>query len=397
MRAIFGFTQIVPCIILIAMAVSIAFFLGADNRNQLLIGVMCFSPLILLKYPSLYPQDTIIILFCGAIILFPILFHPETMRWSTVLYSVMFCLTFMGYNRLLINGGLTREHYQTLLVYFIYAYAAVLLIQQFCVLTNTPIFNISNYDPQTPWKLNSLTSEPSHSARVVALLMYSYINIKEAITKRRYVFKEDFKIDKWVWIAFLWTMVSMGSGSAFLFLLIVLLNFVHFKTLIPVFALVGGLLIIVETIDGTRAMDRTYKTATAVLTLDEKAIIKADHSASARIVPAMICIKRINLFETNAWFGHGIDNVSTFMSKQFPGVKKGYTAGGMAAFIFEYGIIAFLLFLIFSWKACIKRLNPIDMLFYFFMIFVFGVNNQFVWLAILLLYTNKYFLNKQYQ
>ena len=116
-------------IILISIAVSPAFALGEGNRNLLLIGVMGVSPIIVITYFRIYRSDIWLLLFMLTIVVNPLVNHPESMRWSTVLYSMMFCLTFMAYNRLLTMDTLSIEHYYKLLRYLMYAYFIVLLIQ----------------------------------------------------------------------------------------------------------------------------------------------------------------------------------------------------------------------------------------------------------------------------
>lgn len=153
------------------MATAPAFALGEGDRNLLLIWVMGVSPLIVIARFRFDKNDVLSLLFLASIIIFPLIFHPESMRWSTVLYSWMFGLTFIAYKQLLQLNYFTIEPYLKLLKALLLAYFAVLLIQQFCVLTGLPVFNVSNYSPAEPWKLNSLAAEPSHSARIVALLM----------------------------------------------------------------------------------------------------------------------------------------------------------------------------------------------------------------------------------
>ena len=102
------------------------------------------------------------------------------MRWSTVLYSCMFCLYFISLSHLFSFSNISQSGILKLLKYILIAYAIVLFIQQICVLLGIPIINLSNYDIRQPWKLNSLMSEPEHSGRMVALLMYSYLSIKSA-------------------------------------------------------------------------------------------------------------------------------------------------------------------------------------------------------------------------
>lgn len=299
----------------------------------------------------------------------------------------------MAYQRLLRQNKFKIKYYQKLLRYLIYAYFLVLLLQQFCVLSGLPIFNISNYNPLEPWKLNALAAEPSHSARIMALLMFCYITISELIRKRKYNFKTSIKRDKWVWLAFAWTMVTMGSGTAFLFIFIILLKFIRLKKLVPVVIIGLSLFFLIDHFE-LKAFDRTKNVFLATLTLDEEKIIEADHSASIRIVPFLILAKKIEIASWNGLFGNGIDKVGTFLYEFLPGITEGTTSGGILAHWFEYGFITFSLFIIFSFFAIYQTKNFFNIIFWFFLVFLGGINNQITWLCILLLFTNKYFFNQ---
>ena len=378
-------------LILFAMAISPAFALGEGNRNLFLIGVMSISPIIILRFFEFDKLDLLLLLFLITIAIFPSLLHPDTMRWSTVLYSIMFGLTFIAYKQMLRQNNFTVLKYYKTLKFLIFAYFIVLLIQQFCVLTGLPVFNLSNYNVATPWKLNSLAAEPSHSDRIVGILMYSYITIKEKLLNRSYELTKDSRKDKWVWIAFIWTMITMGSGTAFLFITIFLLKFVNFKNFKPLF-IIGIILLTLVVYFENIAFDRTLNTTIATLTLDETTIIEADHSASVRITPFIILIKMVELSSTNAWFGHGVDYVSTFLSDYMPGVGEGFTGGGLFQLWLEYGFIAFCLFVLFTFKTVFIKGKYLTIVFWFLLVFLYGINNQIVWLCIILLFTNNYFL-----
>jgi hypothetical protein len=380
-------------LILIALTVSPAFALGEGNRNLLLIGVMGLSPVVILYFGKFNRINLWLALFIVSIIIIPLIHQPQSMRWSTVLYTVMFSFTFMAYQKLLNQSYFTPYNYFKTLKFLILAYFVVLVVQQFCVLTGLPIINISNYNPLTPWKLNALAAEPSHSARIVALLMYCYITIKEVVFQRKYNFKIDIKKDKLVWIAFVWTMITMGSGTAFLFLVIVLLKFIRFKNLLPIFIMVGGIFILVSFLE-ISSFERTYKTAVATLTLDEATIIKADHSASIRIVPFMILGKMTSITTWDGWFGHGIDYVSTFLSDVLPGVKEKISGGGLLQLWIEYGFLSFALFVVFSLSATFRKGDYLSIIFWIMLVLFNNVNSQIIWLAIILLYSN-YFFNKR--
>lgn len=378
-------------IILISMAISPAFALGEGNRNLLLIGIMCISPIVVLIYPRMDGNDFLLLLFMVCIILFPLMNHPESMRWSTVLYSCMFCLTFMAYQRLLNLGSLTIETYIKIIKYLLYSYFIVLVIQQICVLTGLPIFNLANYDSFEPWKLNSLASEPSHSARIVALLMFCYITIKEIIFDKAYLFNDNFREDKWIWLAFIWTMVTMGSSTAFLFLPLVLLKFVRLRNVIPLMMILYGIYYLID-IFGLVSLERTYRVFIATLSLDEYKIIQADHSAAMRIVPSLICAKMIGLSTMNDWFGHGIDYATSFLYRLVPGIIPGTSGGGWLAFVLEYGVIAGLIFLFFSFVTSFNRRDYLTIAFWLLLVVLNGINSQITWLAIILLFTNTHFI-----
>lgn len=105
-------TQLINLIIIL-LAVSPAFALNEEtNRNNLLIVAMCFSPLILLSTPIIKRKvDIPLIILCGMIILFPALFHPETIRWTTMIYSCLFILFCLALSHTLSISRYTNENF----------------------------------------------------------------------------------------------------------------------------------------------------------------------------------------------------------------------------------------------------------------------------------------------
>lgn len=380
-------------LIIISFSTSISLFIGNAGMNLFLIAIMAMSPIILLtSLKSIGKIDLFLILFMLLIIFSPLINHPETMRWSTVLYSCMFVVTFITYKQLLSNNVFTLTEFEILIRYLIYAYAIVLIIQQLCVLLGLPIFNISNYSPTEPWKLNSLTSEPSHSARIVGLLMFCYILIKEMVLKKKYDFKNDFNLDRLVWVCFLWTMITMGSGTAFLFIFIVFSIFLSFRNILSLIFLLLIFLVLINFFNIT-AFDRTINVFLATLTLDTTKIIETDPSASVRIVPFIIIAQLVDFVSFNDWFGYGVDYVKSIFSNvvDIGGLPEGWTGGGMFQIWLDFGLLAFIIFVIFSFSATFIKQNILSIVFWFFLVLMYGVNNQIVWITIILLYTIKYF------
>lgn len=374
---------------LIAIATSPAFALDESNRNMLLVLVMGVSPFVILRYLEVDKIDLTLTILCGFNILSTLLFHPESVRWISMLFTVGYCLFFMAYNRLLRHAVLEIPDYMQILKFLIYAYTVVLLIQQFCVLVGLPVFMQGNVDVNQ-WKLNSLTSEPSHSVRFIALMMYSYLTMQMKIAPES-SFSTLFKGNKWLWAAFLWSMVTVNSGTAYLFLAIVLFKFVKIKYIFRLIPLVV-VIIILGYLFGITAFERTANLAMATLTLNESAIFYADPSGSYRIIPMIACAKMIDLATIDGWFGHGVDYVAIQMSSFSKFFRGG--GGGVLHQAVEYGFISFLIFTGFSFFMTFNKRDYLSILFWVFMCLNEGINMQLTWAAIVFLYTNKIMMKR---
>lgn len=392
MSLFFVRNKIILLLLLILLAVSPAFALGEGNRNLLLIGIMGLSPFFLLFYPIIIPKiDIPLIGLCTMMCCFPAIFHPDTLRWNTILYSCMYCCFFMSFTRILYNSDFSIVDLKKILKGLIYAYCIVLLIQQFCVLTGLPIFNVSNYNPATPWKLNSLMSEPSHSARVIPLLMFFYVDVRKN-EELNYDLRKSLNEDRLVWIAFLWPMITMGSSTAFIFFLIVLSHFVSFRRYFIPSLVIVLLFLSAFIFSENAAIKRARKTVLATITFNETAIIHADHSASFRIVPTIQGMHSINLVSVNDWFGHGVD-ADTRLIRPLPTVKRG-NAGAFSVW-FNFGFLAAVTYWLFSFFICYQRKKKSTILIWFLIIFLYGgFNTQIVWLALCLSLTYKYINQK---
>ena len=383
-------------IMIILVAVSPAFALGEGNRNMLLIGVMCLSPYFFIRFPIIIPKvDIPLTILCLMMIAFPLIFHPETMRWSTVLYSCLFCLYFMAFARVLSVKEYSLLDFAQLLKGLIFAYCIVLIIQQFCVLFGLPISNVSNYTPLEPYKLNSLMSEPSHSARIIPILMYFYILVKERINEEMYVLKERFTEDRKVWLAFLWSVLTMGSATAFIFLLIIVFKvFPSFKKANTLLVIVVGILAVSVAVNENHNFDRAFRFAKAVTTLDEKQIIRADGNGAHRIVQSFRGARFVGLNDKDDWVGHGVDADSELI----PNWQSSYLPGGAGMFFLwvNYGFLACMLWWCFSFHVTLLKHEPLISTFIWLLtIFIMGgLNNQIIWLVLAISYCYKILDNK---
>ena len=216
-------TELYPVICLIFLATAPAVFLGEGNRNLSLIALMFISPLFTLRR-TLSTEAVLLLGFALSIVFFPAFVHSGGTRWSTILYSLMFCGLFISYDGMLRQGKLRLASFLNIMRYLIIAYAVVLLIQQLCVLLGLPIFNLSNYNPSERWKLNSLSPEPSHSARIIGLLMFSYILGSRLLVRASKTHKVSQRQYILLWLCFFWTMITMMSATALVMVIIVLVT-----------------------------------------------------------------------------------------------------------------------------------------------------------------------------
>ena len=97
---------------IILLAVAPAFALGNGNMNMLLVSAMCLSPYFIFRFPIIIGKIDFPLLALGIMMIaFPMLLHPETMRWSTVLYSCLFFTYFISYTRVLYNSNYGIENF----------------------------------------------------------------------------------------------------------------------------------------------------------------------------------------------------------------------------------------------------------------------------------------------
>jgi hypothetical protein len=352
---------------------------------------MGLSPLVIISFRSIFKLDTLLLIYIFFLLFSSLVIYPETTRWSTVLYSCVFFINFMAFIRVYKYSNITLLDFQKFLKYLILTYAFVLVFQQVSTLVGLPVFNLGNnlgtIDSVSKWKLNSLALEPSWTGRIFGLFMFCFICVRERVTGRRYDFYA-FKEDKLVWICFFWSMFTMVSATAILFVFFVISKFVHLRNLIFsimffILLFLGYKLSNVENDTIKRIEDVMIST----LKFDEKAVIEADHSASFRIVPFIVLLKGTEPDMLELFFGHGTDYV--LYNVDFELSNSDVTGGGTLALLTEYGLICFVLYLLLTIKLCCDLKEPTSIIFWFFLVVLYGTNVQIPWLAMMLLYINK--------
>ena len=376
-------------VFILLVSVTPAFAIDEKNRNMFLIYAMYFTPFVLVVYNKRNAYiESVLVLLGFLMLVIPLSCHPETFRLSTVLYGWMFFLFFMSYARVLKETSYTKEAYTDLLRGLIYAYFVTLVIQQICVLAGLPIFNKAAYNPIEPWKLNALSPEPSHTARIMSLLLFLYVKMK-LMSYKDITMKQAFKlIDKKVFYCYLYCILTMGSGTGFLFLFLLLLQFIPKKS-VALYSILSVTAIVVSyyALKDIPSFKRFFTFFTMFINYNEDVLIQEDLSAAIRIVPTIHGFQAIDFFSFDSLVGHGIDADEGLTP--LPSVDCG---AGSFSLWYNYGLIVSIIFWVFSFNICsIRGERLVSIIIWLLLVFFYGgINNPIIWLTIILMYTYNY-------
>ncbi len=358
---------------------------GASMIKTATSVLCCF--VFLVNVPYVTKALLLSVIFFLTIILSAI-FHMDTFRSSTLLYLCSFLITFVTMYALVhVKHVFTLDYFITIIKRLIYTLVIVLLIQQAFIIVGIKYFPLINLCQILNRGIgaNSLTMEPSVFARMMGVLLYAYM---ECISFRQghefHLIQFIEKEHKWVVIGFVWSMLTMGSGTAFIVLGVLSLYFINWRNALLVIPLIGGLIAFGSFI-GDKSFNRAYNAARATATLDVNEVRKADGSASARIVPMLNTINHLDLSKKEHWFGYGIDaGLTTRRSER------------MVAEITDYGLLGYIIGLILVF-SCAIRFFSIPTIMYFCGIGGGTGNIAYAWGILMVLMCVRYFHEKKKQ
>lgn len=317
---------------------------------------------------------------------FTAVFHDE-IRFSTLGYSGLFIITFITYYGLMMKNVFSIKYFHIFLGYLIKIYCIVLILQQICILVgiyNLPIINLSNQAFLAIDKLSSLAIEPSHTARILATAMLCYMRCIELKNDGKHsIAKELFFCEhRWVSIAFLYSMLTMGSGTAFISLACLSLYFIQRKTIVYIIPLLVGLFILADSLD-LKQFERAKLAAIATTTGDNDEIAKADDSASARIIPLMNTLT-MDFTDPVNWLGKG-----TISEKER--VKWWNYKSYKLSIVDQYGLLGLIPSLILLFSCIIRRFLSLEMLMFVILFNMTLGNVAYVWGAMFMFASVRHF------
>lgn len=316
--------------------------------SPLKVALMGFAVVLLI---AKVPYMTKATLWCSLYMVVVLLcaYMQEFVRFSTLGYLGMFLITYIVfYNLLYKKHAFSLMYFIKLLRFMILAYFFCLLAQQVCVLIgirNLPFINLHHQYFLAINKLPTWTQEPSSSARVLGALYYAYLRCCEIVEGQKLSLKRIFDpFHRWITIGYLYTMTTMGSGTAFVVLMIQAFYFVQAKRLwyvVPVFFILYFVLPLLN----IKQLDRAVNVINATMTLDADIVKETDGSASTRIVPILNTIN-MDLSSSETWFGEG--------TKLKEDVYRGMSQKAKIGSIDQYGLLSFIVLLIFVFVCCFK-------------------------------------------
>lgn len=309
-------------------------FLEGPAISPLKVTVMSLMPLVFISKAAYMSRATLYGTLYMIVIIISGTNHIQSFRFSTIGYLGLFVITFITVYNLVHNGCFSLKYFISLVRYLLMAYIICLICQQVFVLAGIhfmPLINLDNQPYLAIDKLPSLSLEPSHSARIMGVLMYAYMKCNGIWQQETFQFRQLFNQDnKWLTIGFLWSMLTMGSATAFVVLGLLSLYFINWHNALLICPVIIGLIYIGNTL-GMKQFDRTMSVTQAAFTLDNSKVVDTDNSASARIVPILNTINDLDLSKKEHWFGYGIDSGLLGKKKQMLGEITDY---GFLAYLF---------------------------------------------------------------
>jgi hypothetical protein len=346
--------------------------------SPLKVGLMGLAPLVLLLKVPYISKALVFGMLFWMTCFFNALFNGD-MRISSIAYLGMFVLTYIAFYNLINAKAFSFTYFTKLVKCLICAYGLILLLQQISILMGIRslwLINLDNKFFLSIDKLPSLSIEPSHSARILAVAYLAYLRCYELSRDgKKLTVKELMSKEHRITVGlFLWAMLTMGSGTAFIGLGLLSLYFVTRKTAIYIIPLLFAIVALGNLME-IEQMDRAMRMARVATSGDRVKILQEDGSAAARVIPIVNTFK-IDLTKKESWVGHGVTKkeVKTIWNKM--DTKIGVVE--------QFGLLGLVASLLMVYSCAIRRFRSIETLLFLFL-FGFSLGNiAYLWGAMCL-------------
>lgn len=320
---------------------------------------------------------------------FSSLFNGEQ-RFSTLGFLGMYLGTFVVYSQLLQLGTFTFSYFKRLLRWIIMAFGIILVMQQLCMLAgiyNMPIFNLHNQFFLSLTKLHSLTLEPSHSARVLAVLALCYWRMYEMECGAKPTLRNLFSGEmRWPMALFFWSMLTMGSGTAFAALGCLSLYFITRRTAAYVIPFIVAMYFAAGAMELSQ-FERANNMAQAMVTGDVYEVREADGSGAYRVVPLLNTLTKTDLTQAETWLGNGTAKRRT---------SSALNMNAKLGVIDQFGMVGFIITMLLVYLCIIRHFWSLETLLFFMLLGMSVGNIYYAWGCLLAMAGVTYF-RKQWE
>lgn len=381
---------------IVLMSTWLKVFSASDGRNILLIISMMASPLLYVVHRSQYRSYNVDLL---TILIMLVMFvcayiHTQSWRSSTFFYSCMFFFTFLLFYGIIHSGAISMRKFMAVNKWLIYSYAVMVLVQQACLIVGVEPINFTQSETMfedTAFRINSLSPEPSHIARFVLIFMTSYLSMRTVELQRKYSIVRDFKTDKYVWAAYFWSMLTIGSATALLYVCLAMLPMLSKKNILYMAVAAACAIFVILSVD-SRSFERAVNIIPTALSLNIQELFYIDASAAWRIAPLILMFKFLNPWSASFLVGHGIDYQRSLCERFLIGYNEAAPTGGFITMMMDYGFISFAMLLVVMFVTCYDKQHKF--MFWVFLIIVMpfiALNTQMFWCVLMFFSANKYY------
>ena len=371
--------------IILVMAVQFVAYEGYEV-SMFKVCIMVCAPIIFMIRGAFISRALIISILYWIVCYLSALFNGE-MRFSTLGYLGLFLMTYVTFYNLVLKGAFNLIGFMKLIRVLIFAYGIVMILQQifsFVGIVNMSILNLDNQIYLTDYKYPGLSIEPSHSARILTVAMLCYLRcltIKNGGKKVN--ISEMFSGEnKFLTLIFLWTMLTMSSGTAFIGLGLLSLYFVTKRSVFYIVPLLIGLFLLGEGLE-LKQFDRAKRVALATTTGEADAVAEEDGSASSRVIPLLNTFNS-DLTDKTTWVGRGtksekdLTNLSAYKTNKIDVVE-------------QYGLIALVVSLVLVYSCFIRNFFSIETMVFIILFGITVANLYYSWACFMMMSAVKFF------
>jgi hypothetical protein len=303
---------------------------------------------------------------------------------NSFLYSVFYIVTYL----VLVSNfksSVPVEKFKVALFIILAGYFALLLIGQIYVLlgffkgTHISAGLVHGqfgtlYEAASGFRYYSFSTEPSVAAFIVITAMYVYLEVTRSPRLK--------KSDLLVWVMGIYMIIAFQSGYGVILFFAMLFFKLSFRNSIIVI-LTGILFALIAVWMKLPIAERIINIFTSVDLNDIEKLRTIDTSASYRILPFYYYAINIDLMDYHFYFGHGAGMGSQFLIPFLFNVPVSEFEGGfLPQFLYDYGCIFVLAFLIFIRREVLTKWFSFEAFVILTLVTNANFNTQVFWFVI---------------